>query len=103
MLLVGGQTALDGLKNMTIVVSVPFVIVMVGLCVALARDLAKDPLVVRTTYAREAAQAAVVAGVTEYGDDFAFEVTGVDNNGSRSDADDDAGEASSGGDGEMKA
>jgi len=75
MLLIGGQTALDGLKNITIVVSVPFVVVMVGLCVSLVRDLANDPLVVRRTYAREAVHDAVVAGVTEYGDDFVLAVT----------------------------
>ena len=40
MLLVGGSDALNGLKNITIVSAVPFVIVMVGLCFAFAQDLA---------------------------------------------------------------
>ncbi|WP_235736464.1 BCCT family transporter [Nocardioides alcanivorans] len=78
MLLVGGETALDGLKNITIVAAVPFVFVMVGLCIALVRDLSKDPLVVRRTYARAAVEGAVVTGVTEYGDDFVIAVTGQD-------------------------
>ncbi|WP_239460021.1 BCCT family transporter [Nocardioides daejeonensis] len=74
MLLIGGQTALDGLKNITIVAAVPFVFVMVGLCVALVKDLAHDPLVVRRQYAVEAVHQAVVTGVTEHGDDFMLSV-----------------------------
>ena len=74
MLLVGGQDALDGLKTITIVSAVPFVVVMVGLCVALAKDLSHDPLVVRAHYARQAVHEAVVAGVTEHGDDFRIPV-----------------------------
>ena len=54
--------------------SLPFVVVMVGLAVALVKDLATDPLVVRRQYAMEAVEAAVVAGVTEHGDDFVIPV-----------------------------
>ncbi|KHF44780.1 MAG: BCCT family transporter [Saccharomonospora viridis] len=46
MLLVGGDDALNGLQNLTILVSVPFVFVMIALCVSLYRDLRRDPLVV---------------------------------------------------------
>ncbi|WP_298181343.1 BCCT family transporter [Saccharomonospora sp.] len=46
MLLVGGDDALNGLQNLTILVSVPFVLVMIALCVSLYRDLRHDPLVV---------------------------------------------------------
>ncbi|WP_295658836.1 BCCT family transporter, partial [uncultured Nocardioides sp.] len=74
MLLIGGDTALDGLKTITIVAAVPFVFVMVGLCVALVKDLADDPLIVRATYARRAVHDAVVAGVSEHGDDFVIPV-----------------------------
>ncbi len=74
MLLVGGKSGLDGLKNMTIVSAVPFAVVMVGLCVSLWKDLANDPLVVRATYAKNAVEDAVVAGVTEHGDDFRIAV-----------------------------
>jgi choline-glycine betaine transporter len=74
MLLVGGDTALDGLKKITIVAAVPFVVVMVGLCVSLVRDLSRDPLVVRRQYAREAVHEAVITGVTEHGDDFVLAV-----------------------------
>ncbi|KRF20889.1 choline transporter [Nocardioides sp. Soil797] len=74
MLLIGGDTALNGLKNITIVAAVPFVFVMVGLCVCLVKDLSQDPLVVRRQYAVEAVHHAVVAGVTEHGDEFALSV-----------------------------
>ncbi|WP_235532594.1 MULTISPECIES: BCCT family transporter [unclassified Nocardioides] len=74
MLLIGGDTALNGLKNITIVAAVPFVFVMVGLCVSLVKDLSQDPLIVRSAYARQAVHDAVVAGVTEHGDDFVIAI-----------------------------
>jgi choline/carnitine/betaine transport len=74
MLLVGGEDALNGLKNITIVAAVPFVFVMIGLCVALVKDLLHDPLVVRRGYAEAAVNEAVVTGVTAHGDDFALSV-----------------------------
>ncbi|NIJ14459.1 choline/carnitine/betaine transport [Saccharomonospora amisosensis] len=47
MLLVGGGNALTGLQNLTILVAVPFVAVMIALCVSLWRDLRHDPLMIR--------------------------------------------------------
>ncbi|MEV0677037.1 BCCT family transporter [Actinosynnema sp. NPDC050436] len=47
MLLVGGSNALTGLQNLTIIAALPFAAVMVGLCVALARDLRSDPMIRR--------------------------------------------------------
>ncbi|MEU3272116.1 BCCT family transporter [Saccharomonospora sp. NPDC006951] len=47
MLLVGGDNALAGLQNLTILVAVPFVIVMIALCISVWRDLRRDPLVIR--------------------------------------------------------
>ncbi|RAF66820.1 BCCT family transporter, partial [Burkholderia multivorans] len=50
MLLAGGSDpaeALNGLKNITIVSALPFVIVMLLLCVALWKDLCQDPLVIQ--------------------------------------------------------
>ncbi|PRX50930.1 choline/carnitine/betaine transport [Prauserella shujinwangii] len=46
MLLVGGDDALTGLQNLTILVAVPFLFVMVALCVSLYRDLRHDPLMI---------------------------------------------------------
>jgi len=40
----------------------------------LVRDLRNDPLVVRRQYAVEAVNDAVVAGVTQHGDDFVIAV-----------------------------
>ncbi len=74
MLLVGGENALNGLKTITIVAALPFVVVMIGLAVALMKDLRQDPLMVRGKYATDAVEQAVVAGVTEHGDDFKLAV-----------------------------
>ncbi|WP_210437540.1 BCCT family transporter [Nocardioides xinjiangensis] len=74
MLLVGGQDALSGLQTITVIAALPFVLIMVGLAVALVKDLAQDPMVVRRRYAIEAVEAAVITGVTEHGDDFVLSV-----------------------------
>jgi choline/carnitine/betaine transport len=75
MLLVGGADALGGLQTITIVAALPFVVVMVGLAVALVKDLRSDPLMVRQQYAAEAVHQAVITGVTEHGDDFVINVS----------------------------
>lgn len=41
----GGSDALTGLQTMTIIAAAPFVLVMIGLCVSLYRDLARDPMI----------------------------------------------------------
>jgi choline/carnitine/betaine transport len=74
MLLVGGSDALTGLQSITIVAALPFVVVMIGLAVSLVKDLRGDPLMVRRRYAEEAVEQAVIAGVTEHGDDFVLAV-----------------------------
>ena len=74
MLLIGGEDALSGLQNVTIVAALPFLVVMVGLAVALVKDLSRDPQVVRRQYAVAAVEHAVVAGVSEHGDDFSLTV-----------------------------
>ncbi|MEO6413972.1 MAG: BCCT family transporter [Pedococcus sp.] len=76
MLLVGGEDALSGLQNITIVAALPFLVVMIGLAVALVKDLSNDPLIVRGAYATAAVEQAVVAGVTEHGDDFTLTFEG---------------------------
>jgi choline-glycine betaine transporter len=70
MLLVGGDDALTGLQNLTIIAALPFALVMVGLAVALAKDLRSDPMVLRRAYASEAVEQAVVEGITRHGEDF---------------------------------
>lgn len=56
MLLAGGSDpsqALSGLQNITIVSALPFVVVMLLLCVAVYKDLSSDPLVLRHQLARQ--------------------------------------------------
>jgi choline/carnitine/betaine transport len=74
MLLVGGEDALTGLQTITIIAALPFVLVMIGLAVALVKDLRNDPMIVRRRYASEAVDSAVVHGVKEHGDDFMISV-----------------------------
>ena len=81
MLIVGGDDALTGLQNITIVAALPFALVMVGLAWALVRDLQSDPLIVRRQYAVQAVENAVVEGVTRHGDDFTLTVEQGSSNG----------------------
>jgi choline/carnitine/betaine transport len=74
MLLVGGEDALTGLQTITIIAALPFVLVMLGMAVALVKDLRRDPMVMRRQYASEAVDSAVIHGVTEHGDDFIISV-----------------------------
>ena len=81
MLLVGGDEALTGLQNLTIIAALPFALVMVGLAVSLAKDVRTDPMVLRRTYAAEAVEQAVVDGLTRHGDDFVLVVESAENSG----------------------
>ncbi len=74
MLLIGGDSALTGLQNITIVAALPFVVVMIGLSFALVKDLRGDPLMVRRQYGAAAVEHAVVQGVTKHGDEFSIAV-----------------------------
>ena len=50
MLVAGGDDpseALSGLQRITIISAVPFILVMVGMCVALTKDLYRDPITLR--------------------------------------------------------
>ncbi|MFG2888864.1 BCCT family transporter [Streptomyces sp. NPDC048248] len=76
MLLIGGGSgdALTGLQNLTILVAVPFLIVMIAMCWALMRDLRSDPLIVRGQMGEEAVEMAVIAGHEQYDGDFEFRI-----------------------------
>ncbi|MFC4607218.1 BCCT family transporter [Streptomyces maoxianensis] len=76
MLLIGNGKgdALAGLQNLTILVAAPFVIVMVGMCMALMRDLRHDPLIVRGEIGVEAVGSAVIAGHKNYDGDFEIRI-----------------------------
>ena len=72
MLVVGGGEgdALAGIQNITIIMAAPFALVMVLMCVALARDLRSDPLVRRGLRSTKAIEQAVEFGERAYGDSF---------------------------------
>ncbi|WP_351230893.1 BCCT family transporter [Streptomyces sp. NPDC002133] len=76
MLLVGEGMgdALAGLQNLTILVAAPFVLVMVGMCLSLMRDLREDPLIVRIELAEEAVEEAVIAGQEKYAGAFEIRI-----------------------------
>lgn len=76
MLLIGNGSgnALTGLQNLTILVAAPFTLVMIGMCVALMRDLRHDPLIVRSDRGDEAVEAAVIAGHEQYDGDFEIRI-----------------------------
>lgn len=70
MLLAGGDEpseALAGLQRITIVAALPFVLVMLLLCVALAKDLRRDPLSLRRRLATSVVERAVRTGVEQHG------------------------------------
>ena len=69
MLLAGGSdpaAALNGLKNITIVSALPFVLVMLLLCVGIWKDLSRDPLVLQGRVARELLEQSVAEGVDRH-------------------------------------
>ncbi|MFF7701664.1 BCCT family transporter [Streptomyces lydicus] len=76
MLLIGGGSgdALTGLQNLTILVAVPFMVVMIVMCWALMRDLRSDPLIVRGLKGEEVVEMAVIAGHERYDGDFEIRI-----------------------------
>jgi choline/carnitine/betaine transport len=75
MLISGGDdpsTALNGVKNITIVSAIPFVLVMLLLLVAFTKDLSRDPLILRRTLARTVLEESVVEGVERHDGTFAL-------------------------------
>ncbi|PRY45937.1 BCCT family transporter [Umezawaea tangerina] len=58
MLLVGGSNALTGLQNLTIIAALPFLVIMIGLCVSLTKDLRSDPMIRREERVAEAMEQA---------------------------------------------
>ncbi|MDG4862387.1 BCCT family transporter [Streptomyces sp. T-3] len=76
MLLIGDgeDNALKGLQNLTILAAAPFAVVMVGMCVAMMRDLRQDPLIVRGEKGEEAIEMAVIAGHEQYDGDFELRI-----------------------------
>ncbi|MEV4565421.1 BCCT family transporter [Nonomuraea sp. NPDC049419] len=74
----GGEAALTGLQNVTILAAVPFMLVMVAMCVALTRDLRHDPLILRGKRGVEIVHSAVETGRERYDDDFELVISPAD-------------------------
>jgi choline/carnitine/betaine transport len=74
MLVIGGDEALNGLQQITIVAAVPFVLVMAALCVSLYKDLQTDPLMIRHRLGVEMVEDAVTTGVEDHDGDFVLVV-----------------------------
>jgi len=70
----GKGDALTGIQNITIIMAAPFALVMVALCIALAKDLHDDPLMRRDRRATAAVEQAVDHGTKNYGDEFIVSV-----------------------------
>ena len=70
----GGAEALTGLQNLTVVASLPFVIVMLLIALALWKDLRTDPMIVRQEVGIGMVRDAVVHGVEQHGDNFRLSV-----------------------------
>src|SRR3954462_1890835 len=66
--------ALTGLQNLTIIAALPFALVMAAMAVSLVKDLRRDPIVLRGSYATLAIEQAVVDGIKRHGDDFVLVV-----------------------------
>lgn len=74
MLLLGDETALEGLQSLVTITAVPFAVIMLLILVAWVRELRTDPYTLRHRYADAAMRNAVVDGVESYGDNFALQV-----------------------------
>jgi choline/carnitine/betaine transport len=70
----GGDDALTGIQTITIIMAAPFALVMVVLCIALAKDLRDDPRMHRDRRSVRAVEQAVEYGTTTYGDAFVVSV-----------------------------
>ena len=73
-LLVSGEegSGLKSLQNVTIIAALPFAIIMALMMIAFMKDLRRDPMILRERYAKAAVRHSVMAGLEEYGDDFAL-------------------------------
>ncbi|WP_455904070.1 BCCT family transporter [Microbacterium sp.] len=82
-LLVTGEegSGLKSLQNVTIIAALPFAVIMAFMMVAFMKDLRRDPMILRERYARMAVRHSVMAGLEEYGDDFALVPVEYDHSG----------------------
>ena len=74
MLLAGGEDTLSALQNLTILIALPFSVVLLLMIAAFFQDLATDPASIRGDYAATALSNAARRGIEQYGDDFEIAV-----------------------------
>ena len=58
--------ALSGLQRITIISAVPFILVMVGMCVALTKDLYRDPITLRKRLSESVVERSVRVAVDQH-------------------------------------
>ncbi|MEV3922672.1 BCCT family transporter [Actinomadura coerulea] len=74
MLVIGGDKALSGVQNITFIGALPFAIVLILLCVALAKDVRSDPMMRRQHKGAEILEDAVIAGVIRHRGEFELQI-----------------------------
>ncbi|MEV0663272.1 BCCT family transporter [Actinomadura luteofluorescens] len=74
MLVIGGNRALNGIQNITFIGALPFALVLILLCVALAKDVRSDPMMRRQHKGAEVLEDAVIAGVLRHRGEFELQI-----------------------------
>jgi choline/carnitine/betaine transport len=74
MLVIGGDKALNGIQNITFIGALPFAIVLILLCVSLAKDIRSDPMMRRQSKGAEVLEDAVVTGVRRHRGEFELQI-----------------------------
>src|SRR5699024_2953968 len=74
MLLLGDETALEGLQSLAIITAVPFAVVMLLIIIAWVNDLRTDPYALRYRYQDNELSQAVLEAVDRYAGDLAIQV-----------------------------
>jgi choline/carnitine/betaine transport len=69
-----GNIALSSLRSLVTVAALPFSIVIILIMISWGKELARDPVMIRRRYAREAMVLAVRNGIEEHGDDFVVSI-----------------------------
>ncbi|MFD4407455.1 BCCT family transporter [Nocardia sp. NPDC058499] len=70
--------ALDGLQALTTVVALPFMVVMVMMCISLYRDVRTDPIILRANLGVELVEGAVAQGVVKHEGEFELVTTPIE-------------------------
>lgn len=70
--------ALDGLQALTTVVALPFMVVMVMMCISLYRDVRSDPIILRANLGVELVEGAVAQGVVKHEGEFELVTTPIE-------------------------